>query len=86
MVVVGGKLVPLEAFQPLIFFSYQSTIVKEGTYQKSAKCLHFYSRDATLKILKNLFSDIKGALPKYRTLQENSFFQHIDVRFQVVEP
>ena len=53
MVGVGGKLVPWEAFQPLIFFSYQSTIVKEGIYQKSARCLHFYSRDATLKILEN---------------------------------
>ena len=52
---VGGKLVPLEAFQSLIFFSYQSTIVKEGIHQKSASCSHFYSRDATLKILKNPF-------------------------------
>ena len=52
---VGGKLVPLEAFQSLIFFSHQSTIVKEGIYQKSDSCLHFYSRDAILKNLENPF-------------------------------
>ena len=34
----------------------------------------------------NLLSDIQWALPKYRTLQENSFFQHIDVRFLVGKP
>ena len=53
-VVVSGKLVFLEAIQPLIFFSSQSTIVKEVVYQKSSGWLHFYSRDTILKILENL--------------------------------
>ena len=52
-VVVSGKLVFLEAIQPLIFFSSQSTIVKEVIYQKSTGWLHFYSRDTILKILEN---------------------------------
>ena len=52
-VVVSGKLVFLEAIQPLIFFSSQSTIVKEVIYQKSSGWLHFYSRDTILKILEN---------------------------------
>ena len=51
---VSGKLVFLEAIQPLIFFSSQSTIVKEVIYQKSTGWLHFYSRDTILKILENL--------------------------------
>ena len=50
---VSGKLVFLEAIQPLIFFSSQSTIVKEVMYQKSSMWLHFDSRDTTMKILKN---------------------------------
>ena len=52
-VVVSGKLVFLEAIQPLIFFSSQSTIVKEDMYQKSSMWEHLHSRDATIKILKN---------------------------------
>ena len=50
---VSGKWVFLEAIQPLIFFSSQSTIVKEVVYQKSSGWLHFYSRDTILKILEN---------------------------------
>ncbi len=50
---VSGQLVFLEAIQPLIFFSSQSTIVKEVIYQKSTGWLHFYSRDTILKILEN---------------------------------
>ena len=50
---VSGKLVFLEAIQPLIFFSSQSTIVKEDMYQKSSMWLHLDSRDTTMKILKN---------------------------------
>ena len=34
----------------------------------------------------NLLSDIQWALPKCRTLQENSFFQLIDIRFLVGKP
>ena len=34
----------------------------------------------------NLLSDIQWALPKYRTPQENSFFELIDVRFLVEKP
>ena len=50
---VSGQLVFLEAIQPLIFFSSQSTIVKEVIYQKSTRWLPFYSRDTILKILEN---------------------------------
>ena len=50
---VSGQLVFLEAIQPLIFFSSQSTIVKEVIYQKSTGWLPFYSRDTILKILEN---------------------------------
>ena len=50
---VSGQLVFLEAIQPLIFFSSQSTIVKEVIYQKSTGSLHFCSRDTILKILEN---------------------------------
>ena len=50
---VSGKLVFLEAIQPPIFFSSQSTMAKEDIYQKSSRWLHFYSRDIALKILKN---------------------------------
>ena len=50
---VSGKLVFLEAIQPLLFFSCQSTMAKEDKYQKSSRWLHFYSRDIVLKILKN---------------------------------
>ena len=34
----------------------------------------------------NLLSDIQWALPKYKTPQENSYFQLIDVRFLVGKP
>ena len=50
---VSGKLVFLEAIQPLLFFFSQSTMAKEDIYQKSSRWLHFYSRDIALKILKN---------------------------------
>ena len=50
---VSGKLVFLEAIQPPIFFSSQSTIAKEDIYQKSSRWLYIYSCDIALKILKN---------------------------------
>ena len=34
----------------------------------------------------NLLSDIQRVLPKYRTPQENSFFQLIDVIFLIEKP
>ena len=52
---VSSKLVFLEAIQPLIFFSSQSTIVKEVIYQKSTGWMHFYSGDTILKILESPF-------------------------------
>ena len=55
---VSGQLVFLEAIQPLIFFSSQSTIVKEVIYQKSTGWLHFYSRDTILKILENHLTEV----------------------------
>ena len=50
---VSGKLVFLEAIQPPILFSSQSTMAKEDIDKKSSRWLHFYSRDIPLKILKN---------------------------------
>ena len=50
---VSGKLVSLEAIQPLIFFPSQSTMAKEDIHQKLSKWLHFCSRDIAWKILEN---------------------------------
>ena len=53
VVVVSSKSGILEPFWPQIFFSSQSTILREDIYQKSAIWLHLDSRETTLKILKN---------------------------------